>query len=160
MYPDTVLWFGTIGGWGPLLACIGSKSPVNILPEQVVKKLKQIEDKVTDSRWTSEGFEAIRVGFFDNPKVIDALLQGYKVNTDDQPIIEFTNPILYNTTKDRMVDSFFTFLQLDNDLLEYWKRRILQQNETTGADLDGLLIERNKKGDRGTKGGRAGRRGR
>jgi spermidine synthase len=131
VFPGTSLWYGMIGGSTPVIGCIGMENSFNI-------DFNYLQRKYGDSLLVSK----LQEPNLDNPYIflsnfvmsgnaIDVFTSDQPMNTDDHPVIEFSNPKLSNNFQERGLANLTAFSDATEDVT-HWLVNV--GHDTPGID--------------------------
>ena len=142
VFPHTSLWYGMIGSSVPVIGCIGTQSKLAIDFESLQKKY-QDPIFVKNLREANLDTPAIFLSnFIMEGAAIDSLTMDQIVNTDDHPIIEFSNPKLADQFQERSVVNLTVLNEATGDvtpfLVNIGKNKDIRQ---IGSRVSGCILE-------------------
>lgn len=121
IFPHTSIWYGMIGTDTPVIGLVGAEQKLEI-------DLTALETRYKDATFASNLREAnlddptiFMSNFIMEGNALRKLTEQMPINTDDHPIIEFTNPLIYENFATRGADNLLHFNSLTEDVLAYLK---------------------------------------
>ncbi len=89
VFPNTTIWWGQLETTSPVIALIGTRSPIEVDPSALAKRLNQLDRNLTSSDQSIATPERFWAHF-----IADWQLQTNALfNTDEHPRVEFLTPV-------------------------------------------------------------------
>ncbi len=143
VFPHTSIWYGMIGDATPVIGLVGTEQKL------------EIDLSVLEATYKDPGFARnLKETNLDDPFIflsnfileedsVRTLTESQPINTDDHPIIEFTNPLVYENFTNRGRDNLLSFNELTEDVLPYVKftGREALDVDAIRARLDRIRLE-------------------
>src|SRR5258706_384712 len=143
VFPHTSIWNGMIGDATPAIGLVGTDQKL------------EIDLFVLEATYKDPGFARnLKETNLDDPFIflsnfileedsVRTLTESQPINTDDHPIIEFTNPLVYENFTNRGRDNLLSFNELTEDVLPYVKftGREALDVDAIRARLDRIRLE-------------------
>lgn len=152
VFPHTSIWYGMIGTNTPVIGLVGAEQKLEI-------DLANLESRYKDATFAANLQETnlddpyiLLSNFIMEGNALHKLTEGQPINTDDHPIIEFTNPLIYENFATRGVDNLLHFNKLTEDVLPYLKladqasldlEAIRTRLERIKAEIHNILLNSN-----------------
>lgn len=141
VFPHTSIWYGMIGTDTPVIGLVGAEQKLEI-------DLANLEARYKDGSFAANLQETnlddpyiLISNFIMEGSALHKLTEGQPINTDDHPIIEFTNPLIYENFATRGSDNLLRFNELTEDVLPYLKNPAGLDLEAIHARLERIKTE-------------------
>ena len=141
VFPHTSIWYGMIGSSTPVIGLAGSEQKLEIDLTTLETRYKNTTFAANLKDTNLDDPVILMSNFIMEGNALHKLTEGQPVNTDDHPIIEFTNPLIYENFATRGTDNLLRFNDLTEDVLPYLKPGQTVDLAAIHARLENIKLE-------------------